>query len=59
MAKGVANLVACVHFLVALFASITLSYYWALINIMQILVLLALFNVPLTPPLGVFFGYLT
>jgi len=57
--KEVTNLVASVNFLVAFFSAITLSHYWALCNTMQILVLLALFSVPLTPPLGAFFGYLT
>ena len=50
---------ASVNFLVAFFAGMTLSHYWALCNIMQIFVLLALLHVPLTPPLGAFFAYLT
>jgi hypothetical protein len=57
--KDFTNLVASVNFGVAFLAAITLTQYWSLCNIMQIFVLLSLFNVSLTAPLGVFFGYLT
>ena len=59
MTKNVADVVAVVNFAIALLASVTLGNFFSLCNIMQIFVLVALLNVPMTAPLGVFFGYLT
>jgi len=57
--KNVAAVVAVVNFVIALLSSVALSNLFSFCNIMQIFVLVALLNVPLTAPLGVFFGYLT